>query len=285
MGKQCWLLRDKMTSSSRHLRQGQPFWDQNIQQYKNYDPFVERDLISILFLSHNKPALTKICLLQLIESTKSYSGELEWIFINNDCNPENYNLFSSLDLERKVILQQKNYGINHGFNQAWRLSRGEYCLIMESDWYNQNLSFNFLQVSKDILKENLNTKIVQLRAIWDRNENWGQNKPEFWPWNIRERAIDAGYPVYEKTTLAGHNYLECTFPNGFCNNPILMSKSLYREIGTYPEPEVGTDPRHGETLYQEKVWKSKYSTAHINKELFFHAGGTMRNYYESLKRD
>lgn len=270
-----------MTSSTKNIIPSNSAWNYNIQRYKNYDVHCEKDLISIIFLAFNKPLLTKICFDRLVKSTSMYSGEIEWILINNDCNEENYRLFSSYSFPRKVILQQSNWGINHGLNQGWSLSRGEYGLIMESDWFNNKSDYNFLQTSLEILNDNQSIDILQLRAIWDQHENWGSGKPEYWPWNIREDAAKAGYPVLEKATNNGYKYLECTFPNGFCNNPILMRKSLYRKCGPYPEPEYGTDPRHGETFYQGKVASLHSVTGHINQELFVHAGGSMRGYYES----
>lgn len=271
-----------MTSSSKYLQPGQPKWNHNIQKYKDYDVFCEPGLISILFISWGKQKLTNVCLKRLVESTRSYQNEIEWLFIDNDYCDANYELFMSLPFERKVILRQSNFGINNSFNQLWRLSRGEYCITMESDWFNNIPDFNFLQESKNILDENKDIGIVQLRAIWSDNESWGRGKIDYSPWSCSAEQIEeAGMRLWNGKTKSGHEFLISQFRNGFNNNPNLIRKEIYRRCGPYPEPPVGTDNRHGETLYQQAVSATGCNIAHINKELFLHAGGSDRMKYES----
>jgi hypothetical protein len=61
-------------------------------------------------------------------------------------------------------------------------------------------------------------------------------------------------------------------PNGFNNNPIIIRKDVYHECGPYPEAEVGTDPRHGETEYQERVAQTQWLTAYIGIPVYSHTG-------------
>jgi hypothetical protein len=262
-----------MTSSYRHLSVGQPHWDYNIQKYKEGDPFCENGLFSILVLAHGRHDITKRCLLSTLDAVSIYDGEVEWIFVENgDCN-HNFTFFQDFPVDRKVIVKHTNYGINHGLNQAWALSRGEWCMIHENDWECRLNNFDFLKVSEDILTEQSEVGIVQLRAMYDTNENWGYGKPEYSPWTCSlEDVSRAGIKVWPMKTENNHKYWISDFPNGFNNNPCVIRKQLYRECGPYPEAEIGADPRHGETEYQNRVANTDCVTAHIGAELYFHCG-------------
>jgi hypothetical protein len=147
-------------------------------------------------------------------------------------------------------------------------------MILENDW-ECRMDVNFMPHIIDIFKDNDDVDIVQLRAVWDPNENWGKGKPEYSPWSSSELSLKhTGLEIHNKTTSKGHPYYTCRFPNGFNNNPCVMRKSLYRQCGPYPEAEVGCDPRHGETLYQNMVAETHCATAHIGLELYYHCGRT-----------
>ena len=262
-----------MTSSCRHIKSSDRRWDYSVRQYKSTDdPFCEKDLTSILFLAHGRPEITKRCLLSTLDGVEKHDGEVEWILMENGSSDEVYDFFNDLQLERKVVIRQQNYGINEALNQMWALSRGEWCFIHENDW-ELRANVNFLGAVCDIMNEQQDTGIIQLRAVNDPCENWGYGKPEYSPWSSTSLALSAArIKVWEEHTENGHRYFLSDFPNGFNNNPIVIRKSVYRTCGPYPEAEIGTDPRHGETLYQERVAGIGCVTAHIGRELYYHAG-------------
>ena len=112
------------------MKPDQPRWDFSIARYKdNDDVFCELGLFSIVVLAHGRPVNTRKAILSTLDSVRMYDGKVEWIFIENGANEANYEFFQGLNLERKVIVRQKNYGINEGLNQGWALSRGEYIFI------------------------------------------------------------------------------------------------------------------------------------------------------------
>lgn len=264
-----------MTSSDQHLTPGHPKWDYSVQRYKsNKDVFFEPGLISILFLACGRPEVTRRCLLATVDAVARSPLEVEWIFIENGQCEENYKLFQELPLKRKVVLRQANYGINQGLNQAWALSRGEFCLIHENDWEVRK-NVDFLSIARDIMQEKPDVGVLQLRAVYDPCENWGLNKPDYSPWSCTHTALEHfGIKLWHEKTVAGHEYQIAKFHNGFNNNPVIIRKNLYRECGPYPEADLGTDPRHGETEYQERVARTGCATAHIGIELFYHCGQT-----------
>ena len=264
--------------TSRHKGQ----WDFSRAVYKDYDPFCEPNLISILFLSHKKPELTKVCLDSTYLAAQNYDGDIEWIFVEQGNDDRNSALFSSFPAPRKVVIRQANYGINNGLNQMWAISRGEFGFIHEADWWNDLPDFDFLGTARKIMQQKTDVGIVQCRAICDPNENWGWNKPEYLPWSCPEEAGIAGFRIFEEELEDGHKFMLTEFPNGFNNNPNLMRKSLYRECGPYPEPPMDADPRHGETEYQRRVEKTGCAIAHIGKEVYYHTGGAARPKFERM---
>jgi hypothetical protein len=262
-----------MTSSEEGFKIGPMRWNYNLQRYKaNRDVFCEPGLISVVFLACGRSEVTRRCFLATLDSVVLYKDELEWIFIENGESDENMQFFESLRMPRKTILRQNNYGINEGLNQGWALSRGEFVMIHENDWECRN-QCDFFTTAKEIMNEKPDVGIVQLRAVYDPCENWGLRKPEYSPWSCSADALQsAGIKLWHEKTASGHEYMISNFPNGFNNNPTIIRKSLYRECGPYPEPELGTDPRHGETEYQQRVAKSGCAIAHIGIELFYHCG-------------
>lgn len=262
-----------MTSSERHLKPDQDRWDWQVPKYKDTDDvFLEPGLFSIIVLAHGRPVSTRKAILSTLDSVRLYDGEVEWIFIENGGCDQTYDFFQGLQLERKVVVRQRNYGINEGLNQGWALSRGEYIMIHENDWEAVRVA-NFLQYAKEIFDERPDIGVVQLRDPLDPHENHGSGKPFFNPFSCRQEVLDrAEVEIWKEQTQNGHTYLVSNFPYGFNNNPILMRKSVYRELGPYPEAMVGCDPRHGESHYQELYAKSDYITAHIGMGIYWHMG-------------
>lgn len=260
-----------MTSSERHVICNR--WDYKRPCYKeNRDVFLEPGLFSVVVLAHGRPDITRHTILNTISTISSFQGELEFIFIENGECDENYEFFQSLNLERKVIVRQRNYGINEGLNQGWALSRGEYVMILENDW-NIVTNKEFLSVAQDIFQEQPQIGLIQLRDPRDPNENHGLGKVLYNPWSCDPNVVrDAGIIMSRQQTLNGHTYLIANHPNGFNNNPIIIRKQVYRECGPYPEPEVGSDPRHGETEYQKRVANTDWLTAYIGIPIYSHMG-------------
>jgi GT2 family glycosyltransferase len=261
-----------MTSSKRHLAPDQKKWDYSVQRYKPYDPMCEPGLFSIVVLAHGRPEITKTSISSTLECVCEYAGEIEWIFVENADNAENQKLFNDLNFERKVIIKQKNYGINNGLNQGWGISRGEYVMIHENDWAAQ-IKIDFLTITRKIFEENPDVGVVQLRDPFDPNENWGRGKPEYNPWSCTQEQVEtAGFKIWKEKTTDGHQFLMSKFPNGFNNNPVVIRKQVYRECGPYPEPSLGTDPRHGETEYQARVADLGCITAFVGVPVYRHIG-------------
>lgn len=254
-------------------------------EYKPHNPMCEPGLISILFLSCNKHKLADISLTSTRLATNMYAGEIEWCLLEQGNTPDaedNIRMFRDLKLERKVIiLPDMNYGINSGFNSLWHISRGEFCMHHESDWFNKLPTKNFLGIALEIMQERSDVGIVQLRAPSDPNENWGAHKPAYNPWSCTQKELDGeNTKVWIEKTKSGHQYAISEFANGWNHNPQIVRKSLFKECGPLPEPPLTCDLRHGETEMAERVAKTGCAIAHIGLELYFHMGGAARTFYE-----
>jgi hypothetical protein len=255
---------------------------------KDHDPYCEPGLISILFLCQHKHALTRACLEQTAKAVANYEGELEWCFLVNGLEHTesimNVKMVTEFKAERKtIVLKDKNYGINPGLNDLFQVSRGELCMILECDWYNQDPKVDFLSIVKDIFDDQPELQILQLRDPDDQWENWGRDDPKFNPWTTRPEIIaDLGITRAAYMTADRHKYMLARFPGAYTNNPIIIRKELLRRAGHMEEPVVGADPRHGETEFQERIRDMDILSGHINLPLYIHAGGTRRRQVEQL---
>jgi hypothetical protein len=262
-----------MTSSDKHLKDGQSRWDYTKQAYKEYDTHCEPGLISVLVLSCGRPENTIRSLDSTLQAASHYGGEIEWVLLEQGACDATYDYFMCLSLDRKVVVRQRNYGINNGLNQLWHLSRGEYCMVHENDWLNALPHFNMFGVAKEILEENGDIGIIQMRAIYDPRENWGLGKPDYSPWSCSDDTLaQARIPKWEEHTQSGHRYWVSEFPNGYNHNPNLTRKNLWKEVGPLPEAPIGYDPRHGETEMQGRIALTGAVVAHIGEELYYHIG-------------
>lgn len=255
-----------------------------IHKLKDFDTHCEPDLISILFLSQWKPKLTRVCIDSALKSISLYPGEREHIFLVNGINHEegwaNFLYFKDLDVERKVIISNDlNYGIGVGLNNLFSISRGEFVLLLEADWYAVNQTWDFLSVSMEIFHEQPDLQILHLRDYADQFENWGLYQKDFNPWSILE---ECGKSVFKHFTSSGHPYLLSRYKYCYSNNPCIIRKSFWRSIGLFDESINNADARHGETQYQLRVHALNPLVGHIVRPLFIHGGGTRRFSIEAM---
>lgn len=281
-----------MTSSSR-ITDGY-HWKYDNPILKDYDSHCEPGLVSILFLSCGKHKLSRVCLDTTRAAIKKYLGEVEWIFcentlLNEKGNPsedslKNIEVYRQFKAERKkVLIQDKNYGINLALNDLIQLSRGEFVLIHEGDWFCQKVHEDFLGLAMEIFRDQPNLDILHLRDRDDRCENWGAGDPRYNPWNSTAPILnDLEISLCVCKTDGGHTYFLSRFPCAYTNNPILIRKRLLRKVGLMDEVPIGGDPRHGETQYSHRVEKINPLAGYINLPLYVHAGGSRRFNVESL---
>lgn len=273
-----------MTSSIRHLKPGQPRWNSDKHEFKSHNPFVEKDLISILFLACNNPELTRVCLDSTLQMLSGYSGEYELLFMENGNNEDNYKLFYNVAHERKKIIRSDNWGIMSAFNDLFAIARGEFCFIHENDFLNSNPSANILFSSISVLKFDQEVGSVYIRNIHDPNENWGYRKPEYLPYTCdANQNQSANITVTECTTNNGIVYQKANHPNWYNNNPCLIRKKIWTDYGPFNEPMVGSCPKHDETHFQHRTANIGYKGAYIPNSPYIHIGGARSHEFKSRR--
>lgn len=265
-------------------------WDFNKRYFKDFDPFCEPGLVSVCVLSCGRANLLRPSLASTFDGVKDYAGEIEWLFLDqSDDNVKHDEAMAIIkshaeNVERSVmIVPNGNYGINNGLNQLISLSRGQFFMIHEDDWVNIDFTFDFLRHAVDIMNENPDVAVVQLRDPNDPHENYGLRKPEYNPWSCNEKLLSrSDVNLWERTTKSGHRFWVSDLPNGYNNNPILIRKEFWNKVGPLKEPPFGTDPRHDETHMQCKIKDANLGllTAHIMTPVYRHIGGTLRSNYE-----
>lgn len=265
-------------------------WDFSQHAFKQFHPFCEPGLVSICFLSCGRPMLAKESLSLTLQATIEYDKEIEWLFLeqSDDQRERHLNVCLYDELlrheERSVlILPNRNYGINNGWNQLISLSRGEFFMLHENDWLNVRPDVNFLQVAIDILKSDSHIGMVQLRDPYDPNENWGLHKADYSPWTCDTKKLrKAGVCLEGRKLASGHEFVVSDLAHGYNHNPIIIRKSLWQQVAPLAEPPFGTDPRHGETHMEHRVHNTSCLTAHINLGVYRHIGGCLRAHYEKM---
>jgi GT2 family glycosyltransferase len=202
-----------------------------------------------------------------------YSGELEWIFAENGQDADNLAMYKAFNCERKKIIDtNRNWGINCAFNDMHRISRGEFVVEMENDWWATDIEFDWITRSLDIMRNDPDIGIVQLRSIWDSNENWGIHKKDYNIWSV------GGYS--EAKTESGHSYLYAKDFYAYNHNPNLSRKVAIESILPLSEPIYQSDLRNGEGEAQKIFRETHWKCAHINRRLFEHVGGSLRKQFE-----
>ncbi len=248
--------------------------DRKIQVYRDIDNiYSEHGLVSIMFLSCGRHDVTKFCIESTLNSLRNFNGNIEFIFMEQGWNvnyqeaEKNLIFYKSLKYDRSVIIiPNKNYGINNAINQMYRLSRGIYTLLLECDWYCLSNDSYWLDNGCKILDNYENIGVVQLRNIYDPNENWGYGKQQYNPFsicnnkNILRQYTSDNIPFL----LATHKFA------GINNNPNLVRKDVYRDIGLCKEPLLESNLKHGETDREERFMNTTWKVAHLIDGVFFH---------------
>lgn len=248
--------------------------NRELQLYRSIeDPYYEHGLISVMFLSCGRHDVTKFCIKSTLDTLKYFDGNIEFIFLEQGWDiaygeaERNLNFYRALKYDRSIIVMpDKNYGINNAINQMYRLSRGTYLLLLECDWYCSSKDHGWLRDSCKILDEFKDIGVVQLRNIYDPNENWGYGKQQYNPFSICNNKN-----VIKKYTSNNVPFLLATHKfAGINNNPNLIRKDVYRDIGLCKEPLLESDLKHGETDREERFMNTHWKVAHLINGVFFH---------------
>lgn len=94
------------------------------------ETFSQHD-VSICIVGWNQVHLSSACLKSIVEQTKAVTYEI--IFVDNNSSDGTSELVRSEFPSVKLIVNQTNLGFGRANNQALRVARGKYCLLLNND--------------------------------------------------------------------------------------------------------------------------------------------------------
>jgi glycosyltransferase involved in cell wall biosynthesis len=213
----------------------------------------EWPLVSVCILSFNRLDYLKKCL-DSFRETCTYPN-LQFVAIDNGSIPEVVEYLKSLEFIDKLILNKKNMGMGHAMNQARAEAGGDYFFNLENDW--------FFFYRSDWMERG----VVLFEN--DRRGEYMHKKPEQLPLGLVKYKVGAGVGNYT-------------------NNPSLMSRTAYMNVGPFPQygveyRYVSEDAHKIEPDYITK-FKQKYACTLSETPCAIHIGGNTTNPNYGIKR-
>lgn len=213
-------------------------------------------LISVCTISFNRLDYLKTTL-ESFRKTCTYPN-LEFIIVDNGSTSEVIEYIKSIQYIEKKIFNKENMGIGYALNQARKEAHGVYYFNLENDWY---FFYKSDWMERGVL-------------LFEKDKR-GEHIPKIPP------PLPLGLVKYK----LGANIINYT------NNPALMSKKSYLDVGEFPEIEreyiyVSEDITNIEPHYI-KEYKSKYACTLSETPCAVHIGGytTNPNYGKRLKKN
>lgn len=126
--------------------------------------------LSITIISYNCKNLLHRCLESIREKIKPENLHFEVIIVDNHSNDGTSDMIQKeyQDLDPFLIRNPANYGVSRARNQAIKVSRGRYILLLDAD--TEILSLNF-QVLIDYMEWNNDIGVLGCRML-DRNDEF-----------------------------------------------------------------------------------------------------------------
>lgn len=236
----------------------------------NYE-FEEEPLVSIIIL--NKDGLHHLKRLFKHFELKTNYSNYEIIVVDNASEDESVEYLKSLDLNITVIEKKENVSFAKGNNDAAKIAKGEYLLLLNNDI---EPTYGWLNEMVGTILYNKNVASVGAKLIYPYIEDEKNTKKSFTiqhAGDILRQAID------EVCLYKGHNqnkFSKEIFDSEISVNKkrllctaavLLVKKSVYEELN-------GLDEKYWygyeDIDYNLKVNKAGYSTVFASAALLFH---------------
>jgi len=203
-------------------------------------------IISICILSFNRLEYLKRTIESFV-ATCTYPN-LEFIIVDNGSEINVIDYIDNLDFIDKKVLNKTNMGMGYAMNQARRIAGGEYFFNLENDWY-------------FFYRSDWMERGVLLFEKDEKNE-YIEKKPENLPLGLVKYKLGAGISNYT-------------------NNPSLMSRKSYEDVGDFPqygqEYQYVSEDVHKIEPHYIKRFKNKYACALSETPCALHIGGNTTN--------
>ena len=203
-------------------------------------------LVSVCVISFNRLEYLKKTL-QSFTACCTYSN-LEYILVDNGSVPEVIEYIESLEFINKKIYNPVNMGLGHAMNQTRASASGEYFFNLENDW--------FFFYRSDWMERGI------LMFQRDKSGDYIKKKPENLPLGLVKYKVGAGIGNYT-------------------NNPSLMSREAYEDVGEFPqygrEYRYVSEDIHRVEQHYIKRFREKYACALSETPCAVHIGGNTTN--------
>ncbi|RKX96371.1 MAG: hypothetical protein DRP84_01335 [Spirochaetes bacterium] len=203
-------------------------------------------LISVCILSFNRLEYLKKTIKSFRE-TCTYPN-LEYIIVDNGSEHNVISYIEELDFIDKKILNKDNMGMGFAMNQARRIASGDYFFNLENDW--------FFFYRGDWMERGI------LLFERDARGEFVKKVPQELPLGLVKYKLGAGYANYT-------------------NNPSLMSRKAYEDVGEYPqfnrEYKYISEDAHKIEPHYIKRFRQKYSCTLSETPCAVHIGGNTTN--------
>lgn len=203
-------------------------------------------LISVCILSFNRLDYLKRSINSFLESC-TYPN-LEYIIVDNGSEYEVVDYIHSLKFIDKKVFNQANMGMGYGMNQAREVANGHYFFNLENDW--------FFFYRSDWMERGV------LLFEKDERGEYVNKKPPDLPLGLVKYKVGAGIANYT-------------------NNPSLMSRKAYDDVGAFPqygtEYNYVSEDVHRVEPHYIKRFKKKYASALSETPSAVHIGGNTTN--------
>ena len=216
----------------------------------------EWPLVSVCVLSFNRLRYLQQTL-DTFRDACTYPN-LEFVFADNGSSREVVEYIDGLEYAHKKIINMQNNGIGHAMNQARRVASGDYFFNLENDWV---FFYKSDWMERGVL-------------LFERDERGEpvEKRPHGHPLGLVKYKLGAGISNYT-------------------NNPSLMSRKAFRDVGEFPQygreyTYVSEDVHRIEPHYIKR-FREKYACALSETPCALHIGGytTNPNYGNRGKRD
>jgi len=203
-------------------------------------------LISVCLLSFNRLEYLKKCL-DSFRVSCTYPN-LQYVAVDNGSTQDVVDYLKSLDFFDDIVFNGENMGMGYAMNQVREAAQGAYFFNLENDWY-------FFYRS-DWMERGV------LLFEKDKRGEYVRKKPETLPLGLVKYKVGAGIGNYT-------------------NNPSLMSRRAYEDVGKYPQygteyKYVSEDVHRVESHYIKR-FRQKYACALSETPCVVHIGGNTTN--------
>ena len=277
----------KIIQNSYCIRRKDEILQTNLAFLTNYE-FENEELVSIIILNRN--GLNHLKRLFKDFNAKTNYSNYEIIVVDNASDDESVNYLKSLDLPITIIENETNVSFSKGNNDAAKIAKGKYLLLLNNDI---EPTYGWLNELVGTIENNENVAAVGSKLVFPFYFNYNRQKSykiqhsgdifaeRMYPCCLYAvNKADSNLDIFD-SSLTKNNY--CIAVTGAV---MLVDKKVYDELGGLCE-----DYNYGleDVDFCLKVYENNYNIIFAANSLLFHHESSTRvkneKYFENDKRN